>query len=52
MDLILLSQLASLIVILGFLYKVSRDSSRDIADLRERMAKLEGALEGFMKVQR
>ncbi len=44
------------ILILGFLWKFQRDVHRDfagvhrdIADLRERMARLEGLFEGFTK---
>lgn len=37
------------ILILGFLWKFQRDVHRDIADLRERMARLEGLFEGFTR---
>ena len=37
------------ILILGFLWKFQRDIHRDIADLRERMARLEGLFEGFTR---
>ena len=39
--------LAGVVGIIAFLWKVSRDLSRDISGLRERMAKLEGLFEGF-----
>lgn len=39
------------VAVLGFLYKLSQDVSKDIADLRERMAKIEGLVEGFFKAQ-
>ena len=37
------------ILILGFLWKFQRDVHWDIADLRERMARLEGLFEGFTR---
>ena len=37
------------ILILGFLWKFQRDVHRDIVDLRERMARLEGLFEGFTR---
>ena len=37
------------ILILGFLWRFQRDVHRDIADLRERMARLEGLFEGFTR---
>ena len=37
------------ILILGFLWKFQRDVHRDIADLRERMARLEGLFKGFTR---
>ena len=48
-------QIVSVVAILGFLWTLHRDVSnlrkevgRDIADLRERMARVEGLLEGFV----
>jgi len=35
------------VLVLGFLYKLSQD----MGDIRERMAKLEGVVEGFLKGQ-
>jgi len=39
--------LAGVIGILAFLWDVNRTLRRDIGDLRERMARLEGMFEGF-----
>lgn len=48
-------QIVALMAILGFLWTLHRDVSnlrkevgKDIADLRERMARVEGLLEGFV----
>ncbi len=41
--------IAGFVAVLGFLWRFSQDVSGQIADLRERMAKLEGVVEGFMK---
>lgn len=48
-------QIVSVVAILGFLWTLHRDVSnlrkevgKDIADLRERMARVEGLLEGFV----
>lgn len=41
-------QVAGFIAVLGFLWKLSQD----VGDLRERMAKLEGVVEGFLKGQK
>lgn len=35
------------VVLAGLILHSARDHSRDIADLRERMARLEGLFEGF-----
>ena len=40
-------QLGGFIAVLAFLWKLSQD----VGDLRERMAKLEGVVEGFIKGQ-
>ncbi len=40
-------QLAGIVGIIAFLWKLQRDMHRDIANLRERMARLEGAFEGL-----
>ena len=40
-------QIAGFVAILGFLWKLSQD----MADLRERMAKLEGVVDGFLRGQ-
>lgn len=39
--------LGGIVAILVFLWNLQRDLHRDIADLRERMARLEGLFEGF-----
>ena len=39
---------AGFIAVLGFLWNVQRGLHRDMADLRERMARLEGLVEGFI----
>ncbi|MCY4228255.1 MAG: hypothetical protein OXF20_11315 [Gammaproteobacteria bacterium] len=39
--------MAGVVGILGFLWQINRDVRKDIGDLRERMAKLEGLFEGF-----
>ncbi len=39
--------LGGIVVILVFLWNLQRDLHRYIADLRERMARLEGLFEGF-----
>ena len=44
-------QIGGFIAVLSFLWRISQDTNRQIADLRERMAKLEGAFEGFIKGQ-
>lgn len=48
-------QIVAVVAILGFLWTLHRDVSnlrkevgKDIADLRERMARVEGLLEGFV----
>ena len=48
-------QIVALVAILGFLWTLHRDVGnlrkevgKDIADLRERMARVEGLLEGFV----
>lgn len=38
-------QLAGIVGIIAFLWKLQRDMHRDIANLRERMARLEGVVE-------
>jgi len=40
---------ALLLGVIVFLWRLSSELRRDIADLRERMAKLEGAMDGFTK---
>lgn len=37
------------IAVLGFVWHLNRDMHREIADLRERMARLEGLFEGFTR---
>ncbi len=37
------------VAVLAFLWNMQRDFHREIADLRERMARLEGLLDGFTK---
>ena len=39
--------LAGVVGIFGFLWKISGDMRKEIGELRERMAKLEGLFEGF-----
>ncbi len=39
--------LAGVIGILAFLWRLSSDMRKEIGDLRERMARLEGLFEGF-----
>ncbi len=41
------ASIALSLIILGFMWQLRRDLHRDIADLRERMARLEGLFEGF-----
>ena len=41
--------LGGFVAVLGFMWRIQRDLHRDIADLRERMARLEGLFEGFTK---
>ncbi len=38
-------QLAGIVSIIAFLWKLQRDMHRDIANLRERMARVEGVVE-------
>ena len=40
------------IAVLGFVWHLSRDMHREIADLRERMSRLEGLFEGFTRGER
>ena len=44
-------QIGGFAAVLSFLWRISQDTNRQIADLRERMAKLEGAFEGFLRGQ-
>ncbi len=44
-----LTALAAVIAICGFMYGMLRGIHNDIANLRERMARLEGLFEGFIK---
>ena len=37
------------IAVLGFVWHMNRDMHREIGDLRERMARLEGLFEGFTR---
>ena len=48
----LIATITAAVVILGFLWNLHRDMAgihRDIGDLRERMARLEGLFEGFTR---
>ena len=48
----LIATITAAVVILGFLWNLHRDMvgiHRDIGDLRERMARLEGLFEGFTR---
>ena len=40
--------LGGVVAILAFLWSLNRDLRNQMADLRERMARLEGLLEGFL----
>ena len=40
--------LGGIVAILAFLWTLNRDLRNEIADLRERMARLEGLFEGFI----
>ena len=39
--------LGGFVAVLAFMWRIQRDLHRDISDLRERMARLEGLFEGF-----